>query len=248
MRTTLFMVLLLVAPITVALPFMPNLSSASTTIYTSSEQQILTYSSATTHTYYGSKTGTALVQAPLDLSPKVVGFMAPKGKCSQYTYPVTLSSGATLNMAITSTHAANVYLLPTYAYQTSADGCDLTLPTPALTFQANFTAYTLRWTAPESGTFYIILTGPTTVIMLTDVGSSQPVNELTNVTYAMSTQTSFQDYAFTSLDAVTYTTTSNPPLSTQPQTVPRPDPLTLLTLVACIGAAVIVALLRMRKS
>jgi hypothetical protein len=225
---------------------MPNFNAASTTTYTSSEQQIVTYSSATTQTYYTSTTGTAVVNAPLGLSPKVVGFMAPKGKCSQYIYPVTLANGGVLNLEITSTEPANVYLLSTYAYQSSADGCELTAPTSALQLQANFTEYTLRWAAPESGTFYIVLTGPTTVIMLRDAGSSQPVEEPANITYAVSTQTSFQDYAATNIDPITYTSTSSSqPFDIQPPTFPGFGVLALLGL--CVSLAVVIVLALMRR-
>jgi hypothetical protein len=215
---------------------MTTLNPAVTTTYTSSEEQTLTYTSAATQTYYGSTTGTALIQAPIDLPPKVIGFVAPKGKCSEYTYPVTVTSGTILNVGMTSTNPANVYLLPTYTYQTSPDGCELTVPT--LLFEANFTAYTLRWTAPEAGVFYIILTGPTTIIMLTDQGSSQPVKEPANMTYASSTLTSFQDYLSTS--TASYTTTSTRPLYLQPQTLSGLQILTFLGLIACFGLGEIV--------
>jgi len=234
-RTSLFVALLLLSPLTLALPLIPNLSPAATTTYTVSEERTVTDTSFGTQIYYGSTTETALIQAPIDLPAKVVGFVAPKGKCSQYTYPVTVTSGSNLNLEMTSTYPANIYLLPTYAYQTSPDGCELTVPVPVLLFQANFTAYTLHWTAPETGTFYIILTGPTTIIMLTDEGSSQPVNELANITYAASTQTSLQDYESTTLSTVTYTTTSNQPFDIQPQTIPGLEALTVLGLIVCLS-------------
>jgi hypothetical protein len=159
---------------------------------------------------------------------------------------VTVVSGAILNLEMTSTYPANMYLMPTYAYETSPNGCQLTVPA-ALLFQANFTDYTLRWTAPESGTFYVILTGPTTVIMLMDQGSSHPVKQLANITYATSTQTSFQDYAVTSLSSVTYTTTSNQPLYVQSQDLPGIEILGLLGLIVCL-AVVVVAVVRMRRA
>lgn len=244
-RTNIFVALLLLSPVTLALPLMTTMNSAVTTTYTSSQEQTVTYTSAGIQTYYGSTTGTALIQAPIDLSPIVVGFLAPEGKCSQYTYPLTVISGSVLNVEMTSTNPANMYLLPTNAYETSPDGCQLAAPA-ALLFQANFTEYTLRWTAPASGTFYIILTGPTTVIMLTDAGSSQPVQELANITYATSTQTSFQGYAVTGLSTETYTTTSNQPFYVQPENLPSVGILGLLGLLACLGLVVIL-LVRMRR-
>jgi len=244
-RTSFFVALLLLSPLTLVLPLMPILNPAATTTYTSSLEQTVSYASVVTQTYYGSTTGTALVQAPLYLPPKIVGFMAPKGKCSQYIYPVTVTTGSVLNLEMTSTYPANAYLLPTYTYQTSTDGCELTVP--ALVFQTNFTAYTLRWTAPESGTFYVILTGPTTVIMLTDSGSSQPVEELANITYVMSTQTSFQNYAVTSQSALTYTTTSNQPLDIhQPRTFLGLEVVAMFGLITCLGVTLI-AIIRWRR-
>ena len=244
-RSSLFMAMLLLAPLTAALPVMTNLNQSLTTTYTVSEENTVTSTSAITQTYYASTTGMALIQAPINLPPEVVGFAAPKGKCSQYTYPVSVKSGTILNVEITSTYPANVYLLPSYTYQTSSDGCEITLPAEALVFQANFTTYTLRWTAPETGVFYIILTGPTTVILLTDQGSSQPVNEPENITYASSTSTSFQDYLFTT--TATYLTESAHPLYLQPQSLLGLEILGLLGLIACAGALV-VALIRKRKT
>jgi hypothetical protein len=172
--------------------------------------------------------------------------MAPKGRCSQYVYPVTLANGAVLNLKIASTYPANVYLLSTYTYQSSADGCELTSPASALRFQANFTDYTLHWTAPESGTFYVVLTGPTTIIMLRDAGSSQPVEGPANITYAVSTETSFQDYKVTSLDHVTYTTTSSQPFDVQPRTFQGLEALALFGLIASLGVAIVPRLLMRR--
>jgi len=237
-RTNLFVALLLLSPLTIALPLIPNLSPAATTAYTALNDTVLTYTSAATQTYYRSTMGTALIQAPIDLPPKVVGFIAPKGRCSQYTYPLTVTSGSVLNLQLTSTNPANMYLLPTYAYETSPDGCELTVPASALLFQTNFTAYTLRWTAPENGMFYIILTGPTTVITLTDEGSSQPVLEPSNITYALSTQTSVQDYVSTRLSTATYTATSMQPFYLQKQTRAALGVLTLLGLIACLSVTV----------
>lgn len=247
-RANLFVALLLLSPLAVLLPFTSAVSSPATNTFTSLEEQIVTYASTTTQTYYGSTTGNALVQSPLDLPAKVVGFMAPKGKCSQYIYPVTIPTGSILKLEVTSSNPANFYLLPTYTYHTSADGCELTAPTSDLVFQSNFTDYALRWTAPEDGTFYIVLTGPTTVITLTDAGSSQAVNELTNLTYAMSTQTSIQNYAAPSQSALTYTTISNQPLSIhQPPTVLRLEVLTLFGLVACLAVTAIGVVQKRRR-
>jgi len=235
-RTSTFVALLLLAPLTLALPLMPTNTSAT---YTSVASQALTYTSASTQTYYASTTGTALVQTPVNLSPKVIGFVAPKGRCSQYSYPVTVVTGAILDLKLTATYPANVYLLPTYAYQTSADGCELTVPAASLLFQANFTSYALRWIAPESGTFYVILTGPTTTIMLTDEGSSQPVKELANVTYPTTTETNYQEYVSTSSTTAILTTTTNQPLYEQPVSSPKLEALAIFGLILCLAASAI---------
>jgi len=232
-RTNMFVALLLLSPLTLALPMVTTLSSAATTTYTSSAVQTLTYTSAVAQTFYGSTIGNALVQVPIDLTPKIIGFMAPAGKCSQYTYPVSVAAGSILNVGLTSTNPANVYLLPTYTYETSSDGCQVTAP--ALLFDANFTTYTLHWAAPESGVFYIILTGPTTIIQLRNDGSSQPVEELENVTYASSTSTSLDDYFLT--NTVTYTNTLTHPLYFQPQTLPGLWVLAFLLIAGSSGFA-----------
>lgn len=96
---------------------------------------------------------------------------------------------------------------------------------------SNITAYTLRWTAPEDGVFYILFTGPATIIMLDDGGSTHPVKQNATITYATSTETNLIDYSSTS--TTTYTTTSidAKPLYLQPPT------LTSLEIVGLLIAA-----------
>ena len=238
------MAMLLLAPLTATLPVMTNLNQSLTTTYTVSEENTVTSTSAIIQTYYGSTTGMALIQAPINLPPEVVGFAAPKGKCSQYTYPVSVKSGTILNVEMTSTYPANVYLLPSYTYQTSSDGCEITLPAEALVFQANFTTYTLQWTAPENGTFYILLTGPNTIIIMNDQGSTKPVQQDATITYATSTETNFNDYSSTS--TTTYTTTSIDahPLYLQPPTLSSLEIVGLL--VTCLGIILVAVLSRRR--
>jgi hypothetical protein len=214
---------------------MTSLNPTVTATYTTTEATTFTYTSSLEQTYYATTNANTLVQAPFSLTPKIVGFVAPKGKCSQYTFPVSLTAGTILNLAMTSTNPANLYLLPTYLFQTTPDGCQLSIPTAALLYQANFTQYLLHWTAPQDGVFYIILTGPTTIIMLSNRGSTQPVKQLANVTYATSTQTHFDVYLATATQTVS--TTSTHPLYFEPQSVPGLEFLTLLTLVACAGLA-----------
>lgn len=204
----------MLSPLAAGFSLIPSLTNTIPVVRTVSAETTVTYTSASTSTDFGSTVGPTLALTSLNLPGRVVGFVAPPGKCSQYTLPVTVTNGTVLSLRVTSSNPANIYLLTTYMFQASANGCGLSVP--ALLTELNFTAYALHWVAPANGTFYIVLTGPTTLIMLTDQGSSTPVYEMENMTYAMSTQTSFQDYSATS--TLTYTTTSQTqPLYLQPR-------------------------------
>jgi hypothetical protein len=155
-----------------------------------------------------------MVQTPVSIAPQGIGFMAPKGKCSQVTMPLAVNSGTNLNLELTSTNPANLYLLPTNTFQTSSNGCSL-IGSSLLT-ENNFTAYTLHWTAPENDTVYLLLTGPNTVIILRDNGSTESVEQLATMTYA-STETDFNLYSSINIAnyTATNTTTSQPYLPPQ---------------------------------
>ncbi len=241
-RTALFVALILLTPLTITLP-LTTLTPNQSTSYTTSQETTLTATSIVLRTYFGSTQGTALVQTPMNLPPKVIGFMAPKGKCSQYTLPVTVTSGSILNLKMTSTNPANLYLLPTYTFQTSPNGCSLV--GGALLTASNFTAYTLRWTAPEDGVFYILFIGPTTIIMLDDGGSTHPIKQNATLTYATSTETNLIDYSSTS--TTTYTTTSidAQPLYLQPPTLTSLEIVGLL--IAVLGITLIAVFRRRRE-
>jgi hypothetical protein len=178
----------------------------------------------------------------MNLPPKGIGFMAPKGKCSQDTLPVPVTSGTILNLEVTSTNPANLYLLPTYVFQTSPNGC--TLVGSALLSVSNFTAYTMRWTAPEDGTFYILLTGPNTIIILNDQGSTKPVEQDASITYATSTETNFNDYSSTSTTTYTTTTIDAQPFYLQPPTLSSLEIVALL--ITCLGI-MLVAVFKIRR-
>ncbi|MGP8069493.1 MAG: hypothetical protein ACLP5V_06350 [Candidatus Bathyarchaeia archaeon] len=240
-RTALFVALILLTPLTLTLP-LTALTPNQSTSYTTSQRTTLTATSIVLRTYFGSTQGIALVQAPMNLPPRVIGFMAPKSKCSQFTLPVTVTSGSILNLKMTSSNPANLYLLPTYAYQTSPNGCSLV--GGALLTASNFTAYTLHWTAPEDGVFYILFTGPATIIILDDVGSTHPVKQNATLTYATSTETNLIDYPSTS--TTTYTTTSidAQPLYLQPPTLTRLEIASLL--IAVLGITLAATLRRRR--
>ncbi|MFI5449917.1 MAG: hypothetical protein ACHQ03_09185 [Candidatus Bathyarchaeia archaeon] len=240
-RTVLFVALILLSPLTITLP-LTSLTSSHSTSYTGSEETTLTATSVVLRTYFGSTKGTTLVQTPMDLPPRVIGFVAPKGKCSQYTLPVTVTSGSILNLKMTSSNPANLYLLPTYTFQTSSDGCSLV--GSALLAESNFTAYTMHWVAPDDGVFYLLFTGPTTIIMFSDGGSTHPVKQNGTVTFATSTETNFNDYSSTSTTSYTTTITSASPLYLQPPTLPSLGIVGLA--IACL-AIILIAIFRRRR-
>lgn len=240
-RTALFVALILLFPLTITLPITTFTSSHSTS-YTTSEETTLTATSVVLRTYFGSTKGTTLVQAPMGLPPRVIGFMAPKGKCSQFTLPVSVTSGSILNLKLTSSNPASLYLLPSYTFQTSPDGCSLV--SGALLTESNFTAYVMKWAAPEDGVVYLLFTGPTTIIMLNDVGSTHPVKQNGTVTFATSTETNFNDYSSTSTTSYTTTITSAGPLYLQPPTLPSLGIVGLA--IACL-AIILIAIFRRRR-
>jgi len=237
-RTALLVALILLSPLTITLP----LTSRTLTAYTTSTETTMTASSVVLRTYFGSTEGIALVQVPMALPPRVIGFVAAKGKCSQFTMPVTVTSGSILNLNMTSNNPVNLYLLPTYVFQTSSNGCSLV--GGAILTASNFTAYSLHWTAPENGTFYILLTGPTTIIVLNDQGSTHPIKQDEIITYATSTETNLNEYSTTS--TTTYTTTTDThPLYLQPPTLSSLEIVGLI--IACLGILLIAVLRRKRE-
>jgi hypothetical protein len=180
-----------------------------TSFVTSERTTTATYTSTVLDTTLVSTTAYTVVQRPLNISPQGVGFMAPKGKCGQDTIPLTVKSGTTLNLELTSTNPANLYIIPSDTYQTSSNGCDLT--GSSLLLANNFTDYTLHWTATGDGTVYLLLTGPNTIIILRDLGSSESVQEFATYTR---TDTSLSFHSSTNIANYTTTTvrsdTSNP--------------------------------------
>jgi hypothetical protein len=240
-RTALFVALILLTPLTITLP-LTTLASTAPTSYTTSAETTLTTTSIVLRTYFGSTQGTELVPTPMNLPPRAIGFMAPEGKCSYYTLPVSVTSGTILNLKMTSTNPANLYLLPTYLFQTSQNGCSLV--GSAILSASNFTAYTMRWTAPENGTFYILLTGPNTIIILNDQGSTKPVQQDATITYATSTKTNFNDYSSTSTTTYTTTTATTHPLYLQPPTLTS---LEMVGLVITVLGITLLAIFRRRR-
>jgi hypothetical protein len=240
-RTVLFVALILLSPLTITIP-LTTLTSNHSTTYTTSATTTLTTTSALMRTYFGSTKATTLAQTPMGLPPRVIGFMAPKGKCSQFTLPVTVTSGSILNLKLTSSNPANLYLLATYTFQTSPDECSLV--GGAILAVSNFTTYTLHWVAPEDGVFYLLLTGPTTIIMLSDGGSTHPVKQNGTVAFATSTETNLNDYSSTSTTIYTTTTTSISPLYLQPPTLPTLGIVGLA--IACL-AIILIAIFRRRR-
>ena len=175
-RSMMFSLLLILAPFAGLLPFSGLLPSSTQiqTFVTTTDTKTLNNNVVSTETYFGSTSGFTTIQSPLALAPRGIGFIAPEGKCAQFSLPISVISGTTLNVAMTSSKPANLYLLPTYTYQLSLDGCSIIGNT--ILSENNFTTYRLHWTAPENGTFYFIFTGPTTIIILMDRGSTKPVH------------------------------------------------------------------------
>lgn len=202
-RTYLVLVLILVSPFAALTPLTSpswpgssNVTSAATTV---------SYTSTTMTTDFASSNGSVLVQQAVAFPPRVIGFIAPKGKCAQFSLPVTVTSNTTLNVQMSSNNPANFYLLPNYAPQPSSS-CSIV--GNAIVTAINFTKFLLHWTAPAGGTFYFMFTGPTTVIMLTNQGSVKPVIKAGTVTVATSTETSRQLYSVTL--TATYTSSAKP--------------------------------------
>lgn len=80
--------LILLSPITA---FLPSIASPTATTSLATHEINLTYTSKVFTTYFGSTLGTTVGKAPLNFPPRGIGFVAPKGECSQYTLPVTVS-------------------------------------------------------------------------------------------------------------------------------------------------------------
>jgi hypothetical protein len=205
MRTVMFVALILLTSLIILLPFSNSMAVTTTTYVASERTTTATYTSTAFDTSFVSTTGTMALQTPMSIPSQGVGFMAPKGKCSQFAMPLTVKSGTNLNLELTSTNPANLYLIPTSTFQTSSNGCDL-IGSSLLT-ENNFTAYTLHWTAPEDGTVYLLVTGPNTVIILRNHGSTDSVEQLATVTYA-STETNLNLYSSTNIANYTTTKTS----------------------------------------
>jgi hypothetical protein len=202
MRTVMLLALVLLSPRTILVPFAS--SAAVTTTYVTYEgTTTVSYTSTAFDTSFVSTSQTMTLQAPMSIHSQGVGFMATKGKCGQFTLPLTVKSGAKLNLEFTSTNPANLFLLPTSQFQSSPNGC--TLIGSSLLAKDNFTAYTMHWNVTGDGTLYLLLTGPNTIIILRDHGSTAPVEQFGAMTYAI-TETNLKVY--TSTNRATYTATT----------------------------------------
>jgi len=203
LRTALFVTLILLSVLTV---LFPSTTAATTTAAATAERTTTaTYTSTALETSLFSTSRNMIVQTPLNISSQGVGFMAPIGKCSQFTMPLAVKSGTTLNLELTSSNPANLYVLPNDTYQTSPNGCNLI--GSSLMAKNNFTDFRLHWTASKDGTVYGLLTGPNTIIILMDEGSTEPIQQTATVTYA-STKTSLNLYSSTNVANYTTSTTA----------------------------------------
>jgi hypothetical protein len=145
--------------------------------------------------------------------------------------PLTVQSGVTINLDLTSTNPANLYLLPNDTYSLSSNGCNLL--GGSLVAKSNFTAFTLHWTATEASTMYLLLTGPSTVIILMNHGSGQAIEQLVATTYA-NTETNLNVYSSTAM--TNYTTSTTIPISYTYNLPPQQLQLTLVAIAFSIGA------------
>jgi hypothetical protein len=207
-RTVIFVAIILLSTITAMHPNMTTLGSATSSTSVVSNETTLTYTTTSMKTYFKSTSGTTTAQLAAAFPAKGIGFVAPKGQCAQFSLPVSVTSGTTLNVQMTSNLPTNLYLLPKYVFQVSPNGCIIT--GNVILSESNFTAYALHWSAPEDGTFYLIFTAPTTVLILMDHGSTKPITQRTNITIATSTETSDWLYSATTTQAYTTTTTPEP--------------------------------------
>ena len=207
-RTAMFVALILLSPITAILPTIKSAATPASGTSVVSNETTLTYATTSMKTYFTSTSGTTTAQVPSAFPARGIGFIAPKGRCAQFSLPVSITAGATLNVQMTSNLPTNLYLLPTYVFQVSPNGCIIT--GNLMLSESNFTAYTLHWSAPEDGTFYFIFTAPTTVLILMDHGSTKPVTQMANITVATSTETSDWPYSVTAAQTYTTTTTAEP--------------------------------------
>ena len=196
--------LMLLSPAT-AVPVAQVIGLKNMSEQVTASESTVAYTNIQMHTYYGSGSGTTLVQTAASFPERVIGFMAPQGKCALYSLPVTVTSGTSLSVRMTANAPVNLFILSAYP---SGDltGCKVS-GTPLLS-EANFTDFTLNWTAPEAGLFYFVFTGPTAVILLADHGSMQGVQQAATVTYPTSTQTNLSTYSEIITMSSTLTVTS----------------------------------------
>lgn len=207
-RTVIFVAIILLSPLTAVLPNITNVGSATSSTSVVSNETTLTFTTTSMKTYFKSTSGTTTAQLPAAFPSRGIGFVAPKGRCAQFSLPVSAMSGTTLNVQMTSNLPTNFYLLPAYVFQVSPNGCIIT--GDVILSESNFTAYTLHWSAPQDGTFYLIFTAPTTVLILMDYGSTKPVPQTANITIATSTETIDWPYSVTTAQTYTITTTAEP--------------------------------------
>jgi len=196
--------LILLSPLTASpVAQVIGLTSKSTQVTTDASTQA--YTGTLVHTYFGSTTGMTVAQTAVSFPERIVGFVAPKGKCALYSLPVMVSSGTLLNVEMTANYPVNFFILSEFP-SGGLTGCNV-LGNP-LVAQANFTEFTLHWTAPENGIFYFVFTGPTAIILLSDHGSVKPVEEVTTITYPTSIRTELSTYSEIATLASTVTVTS----------------------------------------
>ena len=209
-RTGLLVVfLMMLSPVT-AVQVAKVVGLSTSTAQVTTNETTLTYSSANMETYFGSSVGTTLAGQPLNIPSRVIGFVAPAGRCSVYSVPITAASGTILSMKITANNPVNLYVFSDYPSGGWPSACKVS---GSILSVDNFTDYALHWTAPENGTFYLVFTGPTATILLTDIASMKPIEQTATMTYPTNTETKLTFY--TSTTSATSTMTVTTPLYLQ---------------------------------
>ena len=109
----LLVFLILLSPMAV-LPLAQVIGPSTTSTEVKSFDNTLTYTSSNVQTQYGTTQAMISAETAFSFQPEVIGVMAPQGKCAVFSLPVTVKSGTSLNIEMTSNQPANFYLFPSY--------------------------------------------------------------------------------------------------------------------------------------
>ena len=182
---------MLLSPITVYRVQQATGNSNSSTQVATEESTVVSVNTLL-RTYYGLSTGITVGETSVSFPERIIGFVAPKGKCAFFSLPVNVTSGTSLIVEMTANFPVNLFILSDYP-SGELIGCNVSA-TP-IYMKANFTDFTLHWTAPINGIFYFVFTGPTAVVLLTNHGSMKQVAEAATITYPKSVGTELSTYS-----------------------------------------------------